>query len=176
MLTLERDEKTRVCACSRKEFAQGGAVLEGSNCPSTLVESIMPLPCSGSASDTTSGLARRLVLLVDQSVETREVLRTILERRGAQILETSQAREGLELLRTHRPTVTVLDLGAHDADNEEIRDGYADEPDTSLVVLGMAKRYKTQLPSARVVQKPYHFGPLIRTIEALLNESVGGRS
>ena len=39
------------------------------------------------------------VLIVDRSAESREVLRTLLERRGIRTLETNEAREGLQILR-----------------------------------------------------------------------------
>ena len=111
------------------------------------------------------------VLIVEQSDESRDVLRTALERRGVTILEAAEARAGLDLLRQHHPNVAVLDLEADWADDEAIRAGYDGQQDSSLVVLGTARRPNACLPDDRVVRKPYHFAPLIRTIEGLLAQA-----
>ena len=61
----------------------------------------------------TEGVAlnrQRSVLIVDRSEETREVLQTVLERRGERTLAASRAVKGLELARRHRPDLVVLDL------------------------------------------------------------------
>jgi hypothetical protein len=65
--------------------------------------------------------------------------------------------------------VIVLDLEAQAADDEGLRDAYDAQsagPETSLIVIGKARRYRG-LPQAQVVAKPYHFAPLIHTIEQL---------
>ena len=50
------------------------------------------------------------IAIVDSTGETSEVLRTVLERKGLKIFATTEAREGLALLRQHHPQVTVLDV------------------------------------------------------------------
>jgi DNA-binding response OmpR family regulator len=111
------------------------------------------------------------VLIVDHSDDCREVLRTALERRGVQTLEASGARQGAELARRFHPQVIVLDLDADAADDEEIRRQYcaeSHEHDAYLVVLGRSVGYEQAVPRNRVLSKPYHYAPLIRTIETLL--------
>ena len=65
--------------------------------------------------------ANQRVLIVDQSPESREVLRTALERQGTEILEACRPRQGLEMVRTHQPDVIVLDL----EDRDDPRGGVA---------------------------------------------------
>jgi CheY-like chemotaxis protein len=111
------------------------------------------------------------VVIVDESADTREVLRTLLESRGVASIEVSGAREGLELIRQHHPAVVVMDLDAEAADDEQLRDELdsATRNDRSaLVVLGKARRYLDSLPDDQVLAKPYHYAPLLRTIERLL--------
>ena len=121
--------------------------------------------------DTDSERSPAHVLIVDESDDCREVLRTLLEYHGVATLEAREARQGLTLLRRHRPSVVVLDLDAEAADDEQIRQQYtsgAEENNTALVVLGRARRTFDGLPAGRVISKPYHYAPLIRTIERLL--------
>jgi CheY-like chemotaxis protein len=114
---------------------------------------------------------RRSVLIVDQSDESREVLRTVLEHRGLRILEASAADQGLEMARRHQPDLIVLDLEV-DAANARAVTGefasYSGPGSTPLVLLGSARRSGDALPGT-FVAKPYHYAPLIRKIEQLLS-------
>lgn len=118
-------------------------------------------------------LPGRSVLVVDPLEETREVLRTALARRGVRILAASEADEGLALARLHHPDLIVLDLeceGANASASGEIAaQSLADE--TPLVLLGNARRIAAELPAGQFVSKPYHYAPLIRKIEELLEKA-----
>ena len=111
------------------------------------------------------------VLIVDQSRDSREVLRTALARRGVQTYETSHARTGLELAQRYQPDVIVVDLEAfwpnQDADASTVCrqfDSGSARHRASLVFLGEARGDNRPLPTARFIRKPYHYAPLIRTI------------
>jgi DNA-binding NtrC family response regulator len=111
------------------------------------------------------------VVIVDDSADSREVFHTLLERRGVASLEVSGAREGLELVRRHQPEVVILDLDAGGAQDEHLQEEFeaaTRASSTALVVLGKARRYQKALPYGQVIAKPYHYEPLIRTIERLL--------
>lgn len=117
--------------------------------------------------------ARSSVLIIDPLEESREVLRTVLERLGVQILAASQPRQGLALAREHRPDVIVLDLECEPPDLAS-ESGCAAEflaGDTPLVLLGSARRHATQRSGVEFVSKPYHYAPLIRRIEELLADA-----
>ncbi len=113
------------------------------------------------------------VLIVDQSEDSREALRRVLQLRGVEILEANAGPQGLKLARDHHPDVIVLDVDGSDA-NDELCDEYAHQADTdrtSLVLLGTARRWRGRKPD-EFVSKPYQYGPLIRRIEELLAESI----
>ena len=115
---------------------------------------------------------RPSVLIVDRSEDSREVLRAVLEKRGVRTWEAAGARQGVELARQHHPQVIVLDLETGDADRQEIRDQYqaeSKEHDAYLVVIGRSVSYEQILPKDRILSKPYHYAPLVRTIETLLS-------
>ena len=117
------------------------------------------------------------VLIVDRSDESRDVLRTVLERRGLQTYEARGARRGLELAHRHQPDLIVLDMEAVPGDDEAVCDGFdAQSRDgrTSLVVLGNARQSAPAVWSGQFVTKPYHYAPLVRRIEELLDQSLAG--
>jgi DNA-binding response OmpR family regulator len=115
------------------------------------------------------------ILIDDRSLESRQVLRTVLERRGITIWEASGARRGLELARQHHPDVIILDWEGGTADDDSAcaaLNAHADAENSSLVVLGTLPAPSAAMPTDRVVPKPYHYGPLVRKIEQLLDRTV----
>lgn len=120
------------------------------------------------------------VLIVDPSADTREVLRTVLARRGLRTIEADAAEQGLQLARLHRPDVIVLDddataAGEHCQTNEkfaaealaaEALAAEANDERSQLIVLGKIRRDQTPV-GGHLIHKPYHFAPLIHTIERL---------
>jgi DNA-binding response OmpR family regulator len=114
---------------------------------------------------------RRTVLIVDSSDETREVLRTALARPATRVLEASRAQQGLELARQHHPDVIVLDLEIDAESTENLAADFNAQTQAhqaSLVLLGSALRVRKAFPGGQFVNKPYHYAPLIRKIESLL--------
>src|SRR5262245_3224217 len=109
------------------------------------------------------------VLIVDSSADNREVLRTVLARRGMQILEAQATDEGLALAREHHPDVVVLDLEGQRADVATIREQFSEQTpgrDRSVIILGKIRRGPV-FAGGHVISKPYHFAPLVHTIEQL---------
>ena len=116
-------------------------------------------------------LAHR-VLIVDGSQENRLVLRAALERRGMQILEADAVDDALRLADRHRPDLIVVDLELDQQTGDDICGRFDRQGrHTPLVLLGSARRREPVVPMGQFVAKPYHYGPLIRTIEGLLDRS-----
>jgi CheY-like chemotaxis protein len=138
------------------------------------------VPQDESYKEVRSLAAPSSVLVVDPMEETREVLRTILERRGVRIFATRRADEGLRLARQHHPDVIVLDTEARATDPASASaelDLEARRHDTPLVLLGGDPRdgdprdgdpRDGDRPANHCMAKPYHYGRLIRKIEELL--------
>jgi CheY-like chemotaxis protein len=117
--------------------------------------------------------AQPSVLIVDSSADNREVLRTVLARRGLQILEAEAAAEGLALAREHHPDVVVLDLEGQRADADAIREQFSEQSrgrEQSVIILGKIRRGPV-FAGGHVISKPYHFAPLVHTIEQLATKA-----
>ncbi|MCG8451303.1 MAG: hypothetical protein MI725_17195 [Pirellulales bacterium] len=113
------------------------------------------------------------VLIVDSSRESREILRTLLQRQGAQTLEAAGARRANELALHEQPDVIVFDEDSDRSPRQEATydlGATASRRDIPIVVLGTVRRCLSPFPVGELVKKPYHYGPLIRRIEELLGE------
>lgn len=112
------------------------------------------------------------VLLVEPSPETREVLATILQLRGLRILEAEEPRRGLELAREEKPDVIVVDFD-QPALEDDWQSSFAAEtrqPHGGLIVLGTTPPERSA-PANRFIAKPFHYAPLVQTIERLIGKA-----
>ncbi|MCS7304467.1 MAG: response regulator [Thermoguttaceae bacterium] len=113
------------------------------------------------------------VLIVDAGEETREVLGTVLQRRGMETFWAEAPEEALQLAQIHQPDLIILDLQGEDGSVDRICQPLAQkvqQTQTPLVVLGTWRRQNRMIPG-EVFPKPYHYGPLIRKIEQLIQGS-----
>lgn len=116
--------------------------------------------------------AKRSVLIVDPSAETREVLETALRRQGVETYSAKRAQEGLALADAHQPDLIVLDLEMEAGTPEEAIAPFVIHSSTEatpLVILGSIRRETPQAVGGEVVAKPYHYAALVRKIEVLLS-------
>ncbi|HTN76968.1 MAG TPA: hypothetical protein VL096_17035 [Pirellulaceae bacterium] len=112
----------------------------------------------------------RSLLIVDHSTDSREVLRAVLELRGWKIIEADRASDGLEMAEQLHPDVIVLDTDSLEADTANMQASFDDASrrnNASLVMIGQARFAGSTDARHRVVAKPYHYGPLVRTIDEL---------
>ena len=111
------------------------------------------------------------VLIVDRSQESRELLRSLLVRQGAEVVEAREAGAAADMAAARRPDLIVVD---NDAPRTACHSGAtrlaaaAARNAVPIVVVGTAKRGVSPLPTEQFVAKPYHYGALIRRIESLL--------
>lgn len=111
------------------------------------------------------------VLIVDESEESRAVLSELLQRRGAIALHSDQAELAADLTERQHPDLIVFDAESDHSDSHEATDrviSAANDSETPIIVLGSVRRDKIRIRDGQIVAKPYHYGPLIRTIDGLL--------
>ena len=112
---------------------------------------------------------RRCVVLVAPSGDCREVLETALTHRGLATYAAGQTRTALRLIREHEPAVVVLDGETADAGDGGVQaelEAQLAAHHTPLIVLGRVRGEQKLLPR-EVLAKPYHFAPLVHTIQEL---------
>jgi len=119
----------------------------------------------------TPALPKR-VLIIDRSADSRDVFRTVLERRGLEILEATEFRAGLDAIRQFHPQVVVMDLESteeHSAAARRLLSSELADCDSRFVLLGAWADGGTA--ENHLVRKPYRYGPLVRKIEQLADQS-----
>ena len=111
------------------------------------------------------------VLIIDRSAESRDVLRTLLERHGARAVEAGEATEAIRAAKADPPDLSVVDLDSHARQRSAVyrRLGEAaGRTNSPILVIGSAQRPHRSLPGSRFIAKPYHYRDLLRKIDQLL--------
>ena len=70
--------------------------------------------------EDSQALAGITVMVADDEPDARQIVRTILERRGARVLVCGSAFEALDRLQRHRPSVLLCDIGMPGVDGYEL--------------------------------------------------------
>ncbi len=115
--------------------------------------------------------AKARVLIVDASRESRDILRTLLDRQGTEILETAQIQAASAIADREQPDLIVCDADSDQSPANEATHQLARLASRSaipIVVLGTVPREFWPLSGENLVPKPYHYAPLLRKIEGLL--------
>jgi DNA-binding response OmpR family regulator len=110
-------------------------------------------------------------MIVDDSDESRTVLRALVERQGAVALEVESADSAADLAHRLRPAVIVFDVESDRTAEREAAQRLAlvaQDHDMPVIVLGTIPRQSLGFPTGQFVAKPYHYGPLVRRIRGLL--------
>jgi DNA-binding response OmpR family regulator len=111
------------------------------------------------------------ILVVDAADDTREVLETVLGRRGVRTYHARRVRDGAAMADRIRPDLIVLDLELPEADADTLRtrgDAQRTDVGAPVVMLGSMRRNGNGGSSHEFIRKPYDYGPLVRRIEELL--------
>ena len=78
---------------------------------------------------------RHKILVVDDELHIRRLIRAALERADYAIVEAENAREAVDRLRDERPDITLLDLGLPDRDGLELVQLIKGQSDTTLIIV-----------------------------------------
>ncbi len=90
---------------------------------------------------------KRRVLIIEDNRDAREMFRIMLELAGHDVIEAEEGLRGLELLKTARPEVAVIDVGLPGLNGYEIARRFRLEPGSERVMLVALTGYGT--PEAR---------------------------
>ncbi len=119
------------------------------------------------------------VLVIDDETSIRSIVRAAVESSGGVALEAATAAHGLELARTERPALVVLDLGLPDQDGLEVCREIRRWSSTPILVLSArhSDAEKVALLDAGAddyLTKPFSTVELLARVRALLRRASMG--
>jgi two-component system, sensor histidine kinase len=133
-----------------------------------------PLPA-----DRHNGCSRRRVLIIEDNRDAREMFRIMLELSGHEVIEAEEGLAGLEMLKSKRPDVAVIDVGLPGLNGYEVARRFREEPGSDGVMLVALTGYGT--PEARERSRKsgfdYHLIKPVNgeALEEIMREATSGR-
>ncbi len=118
------------------------------------------------------------ILCIEDEAEMIDLIRLILGRRGYEVLGANGGREGIEMIRTEKPDLVLLDLMMPDMDGWEVyQQMKADENTRHIPVIVVTAKAQSidrvlGLHIAKVddyIAKPFNPQELIASIENILD-------
>jgi CheY-like chemotaxis protein len=118
------------------------------------------------------------VMLIEDDVDARESMRTLLSGAGYRVIASDEGRKALELASITRPSVVVLDLVTPGMNGWDFLARRAEEPALSMVPVVVVTGSETDLPrgAAALLQKPVDPAELLRTLHDVLQDSAARRN
>lgn len=117
-----------------------------------------------------------LLLLVEDELNTRKFLRVTLKHSGYRLLEAATGSAGLELARTEKPALVLLDLGLPDMDGCEVSRRIRKFSGAPIIVLSARNAEEQKIAALDdgaddYVTKPFSPNELLARIRVALRRS-----
>jgi two-component system KDP operon response regulator KdpE len=119
------------------------------------------------------------VLVIDDEVQIRRLLRLTLEANGYRVLEAATGQEGLAEAAQRRPEIVLLDLGLPDLDGVKVLERLREWSKVPVLVLSVRDREEDKIAALDhgaddYVTKPFNTGELLARLRVALRHSQGG--
>jgi len=122
------------------------------------------------------------VLVVEDDLDIREVMRMVLEASGYQVLEAGDGAEALVVARAHRPRLILLDLMMPGMDGFQFRESQLRDPAIAAIPVvivsggGAVPEKAAELGAAGYLVKPTDLQRLLAVMRDLWRAGDGARS
>jgi DNA-binding response OmpR family regulator len=123
-------------------------------------------------------MKRSSVLVVDDELDVRTLIRLLLERAGLDVTEASSGREALRRLHQVRPDLVILDVTMPDLDGWQTLERVRDLSEVPVLMLTARAAELDKVRGLKAgaddyVTKPFGRQELLARVEALLRRSSG---
>ena len=127
-------------------------------------------------------MSQHVILIVDDEVETIELIRAAFRRSGCAVIGAVTGRDGLCLAREHRPALVLIDLMMPELDGFELCRQLRDDPLTTHIprVIFSARESSADQAAAlavgadRYLVKPVGMKTLVDLVEGLIDQRPAG--
>jgi len=116
------------------------------------------------------------VLVIDDEVGIRQLVKTFLEREGHRVIEAENGKVGVRLFREHNPDCVITDLFMPEQEGiETIKEIMRIAPGTRVVAMSGGGRHgidmlgvAQELGASEILRKPFHRSDLLKVLELSL--------
>lgn len=121
------------------------------------------------------------ILVVEDDLDIREVMRLVLEAGGYQVLEAGDGAEALGVVRAQRPSVILLDLMMPGMDGFQFRESQLQDPAIASIPVvvvsggGTVQERASELGAAGFLVKPMDVQRLLALMGDLCRTGEGAR-
>jgi DNA-binding response OmpR family regulator len=121
-----------------------------------------------------------MVLVIEDELDIRELVRVILERAGMDVIEATTGVDGLRAFYERKPHLVILDIGLPDLDGWQILERVRELSDVCVLMLTARATETEKVRGLRAgaddyLTKPFGRQELVARVEALLRRSGGER-
>jgi len=125
------------------------------------------------------GMSESRILVIDDDDDIRGLVRTLLERLGAEVKEARNGRDGLREFHSWRPDLVVLDVSMPELDGWNVLERLRDMSDVPVLMLTargdeLERVRGLQAGADDYVVKPFGKQELVARVQALLRRSRRG--
>lgn len=125
-------------------------------------------------------MSRRTVLVIEDELDIRELLRVILERAGMDVIEATTGADGLRAFYERKPHLVILDIGLPDLDGWQVLERIRELSDVCVLMLTARATEMEKVRGLRggaddYLTKPFGRQELVARVEALLRRGGGHR-
>jgi two-component system KDP operon response regulator KdpE len=120
-----------------------------------------------------------IVLVIDDEVQMRRLLRLSLESNGYRVFEAASGQEGLVEAAQRRPEIILLDLGLPDLDGVTVLKRLREWTQVPIIILSVREREEDKIAALDngaddYVPKPFSTGELLARLRVALRHSQVG--
>jgi CheY-like chemotaxis protein len=122
---------------------------------------------------------RKLIVVVEDNQDINDLLSSILEEEGYQVVSVTDGRQAHEAARAHHPDLITLDLALPGKDGWAIARELQEDPETENIPILVISAYTRDLEAplrrqvARIIAKPFYITQVISEVEAILRRRAG---
>ncbi|MBN2026600.1 MAG: response regulator [Actinobacteria bacterium] len=119
------------------------------------------------------------ILLVDDEVEIRRLLRVALDAYGYSVIEAETGRDGIRKAALDHPDIMILDMGLPDIEGLEVIRNVREWSSMPIIILSVREREKDKVAAldsgaSDYVVKPFNMGELMARVRVALRSLVPG--
>ena len=115
-----------------------------------------------------------MILVVEDNQDINDLLSSILEEEGYQVVSITDGRQVLDAAREHQPDLITLDLALPGKDGWVLARDLQEEPSTENIPILVISAYTRDLDAplrrkvARIIAKPFYITQVISEVDTIL--------